>query len=89
MQNKDSANFVFDSVIVKEDDGYYSLCLDIDVASQGDTIEEAKAMLIEAVEGYVEASLDHNLTVLRRVPDSDNPENTEPENIVERFKIAV
>lgn len=89
MQNKESANFVFDSVIVKEDDGYYSLCLDVDVASQGDTIEEAKAMLIEAVELYLESSIDHNLPVLRRTPDDANPLKTDKENVVEVFKLNV
>lgn len=87
MNNIENHNFVLESVIVKEDDGYYSLCLDVDVASQGDTVEEAKNMLIEAVEGYIEVSVDMKLPFLRPVPDDANPVMIEPENIVERFNI--
>ena len=87
MNNIENHNFVLESVIVKEDDGYYSLCLDVDVASQVDTIEEAKNMLKEAVEGYIELSVDMKLPVLRRCPDNANPVNIEPENIIERFNI--
>ena len=89
INNTNGDNFVFESVIVKEDDGYYSLCLDVDVASQGDTIEEAKAMLIEAVEVYLEASIEHNLPALRRTPDEANPLLTEKENVVEHFSLKI
>ena len=37
-------------IIEKEDDGYVALCPEVDVASQGDSIEEAKANLKEALE---------------------------------------
>lgn len=77
----------FDAVIVKEDDVFVSLCLDVDVASQGDTIEEAKRMLVEAVEGYLEVSIENNLPFLRPVPEKDNPLIHEKEGVVERFKI--
>jgi predicted RNase H-like HicB family nuclease len=40
----------FTAVIEKEDDMYVSLCPELDVASQGDTVEEAKANLQEAIE---------------------------------------
>ena len=42
------------AVIRKEDGGYCALCPELDVASQGDTIEEAKANLKEAVELFLE-----------------------------------
>ena len=45
---KNTRNFT--AVIEKEDDMYIALCPEIDVASQGDTIEEAKANLKEAIE---------------------------------------
>lgn len=38
----------------KEDDWYVSWCPDIDIASQGKTVEEAVANLKEAVELYLE-----------------------------------
>ncbi len=40
----------FTAIIEREDDGYKSLCPELDVASQGDTVEEAKANLQEAIE---------------------------------------
>lgn len=40
----------FTAIIEKEDYGYVSLCPEIDVASQGDTIEEARNNLREAIE---------------------------------------
>jgi predicted RNase H-like HicB family nuclease len=36
--------------------GYVAHCMELGIASQGDTIEEARAMLQEAVEGILEAS---------------------------------
>lgn len=40
----------FTAIIEKEDDVYVSLCPELEVASQGDTVEEAKANLQEAIE---------------------------------------
>ncbi len=40
----------FTAIIEKEDNNYVALCPELDVASQGDTIEEAKSNLQEAVE---------------------------------------
>jgi len=44
------------AVIRRESGGYVALCPEIDVASQGDTIEEAKANLREAVELFFECA---------------------------------
>lgn len=41
-------------LIEKENDLYSALCLELDVASQGKTISEAKKNLQEAVEIYLE-----------------------------------
>ncbi len=46
----------FTAIIRKEDQGYCALCPEIDVASQGDTIEEAKGNLKEAVELFFECA---------------------------------
>jgi predicted RNase H-like HicB family nuclease len=43
-------------VIEREDDGYVSLCPELDIASQGDTIEEARANLVEALELFFESA---------------------------------
>lgn len=40
----------------REDDGYVSLCSELDIASQGDTVEEAKSNLREAVELFFETA---------------------------------
>lgn len=44
------------AVIRKEQGGFSSLCPEIDVASQGDTIENAKINLKEAVELFFECA---------------------------------
>lgn len=42
------------AIITKEEGEYVALCPELDVASQGDSIEEALANLKEAVELYLE-----------------------------------
>ena len=44
------------AVIEREDDGFVALCPEVDVASQGDTIEQARANLQEAVELFFETA---------------------------------
>ena len=44
------------AIIEREDDGYVSLCPEVDVASQGDSIEEARANLIEALTLFFETA---------------------------------
>ena len=44
------------AVLIREDDGFVALCPEIDVASQGDSVEEAKANLREAVELFFECA---------------------------------
>lgn len=46
----------FTAIIERESDGYISLCPELDVASQGDTIEQATANLREAVELFLETA---------------------------------
>lgn len=43
-------------VIEREEDGYVSLCPELDIASQGNTIEKARANLIEAIELFLETA---------------------------------
>jgi len=43
-------------LIEREDDGYVGLCPDLDIASQGDSIEEARRNLIEVVELFFETA---------------------------------
>jgi predicted RNase H-like HicB family nuclease len=44
------------AIIEREGDGYVSLCPELDIASQGDTIEEARNNLREAVELFFESA---------------------------------
>ena len=44
------------AVIEREGDGYVSTCPELDVVSQGNTIEEARLNLLEAVEGFLDAA---------------------------------
>jgi predicted RNase H-like HicB family nuclease len=44
------------AIIEREGDGYVSLCPEIDVASQGATVQEASANLREAVELFFETA---------------------------------
>ena len=46
----------FTAIIEREDDGFVALCPELDVASQGDTIEEARRNLQEAVELFLEVA---------------------------------
>lgn len=48
------ADMHFDVVITKEGKKYSSWCPQLDIASFGDTIEEAKRNLKEAIELYLE-----------------------------------
>jgi predicted RNase H-like HicB family nuclease len=40
------------ALITREGDGYVARCPELEVASQGDTIDEARANLLEALEGF-------------------------------------
>jgi predicted RNase H-like HicB family nuclease len=44
------------AIIEREGDGYVSLCPELDIASQGDTIEKARNNLQEAVELFFETA---------------------------------
>ncbi len=46
----------FTAVIGREGDGYVALCPELDIASQGNTIEEARRSLQEALEGFFETA---------------------------------
>lgn len=46
----------FTAFLEREGDGYVSLCPELDVASQGDSVEEALANLKEAVELFLECA---------------------------------
>lgn len=46
----------FTAIIEQEDDGFVALCPQLDIASQGDTVQEAKSNLTEAIELFFEVA---------------------------------
>jgi len=51
----------FTAIIEREDDWYVALCPELDVTSQGKTVEEARAMLTEAVELFLECASENEI----------------------------
>jgi predicted RNase H-like HicB family nuclease len=47
---------MFTAMIERENAGYVSLCPELDIASQGDTVEEARSNLVEAIELFLETA---------------------------------
>ncbi|MBZ0207270.1 MAG: type II toxin-antitoxin system HicB family antitoxin [Flavobacteriales bacterium] len=66
------------AIIEREGNGYVSLCPELDVASQGDTIEEARANLVEALELFFETA-----------SPTEQRERLHDEVLVTRVRIAV
>lgn len=46
----------FTAIIEREDDLYVALCPELDIASQGETVSEARSNLQEAIELFFEAA---------------------------------
>jgi predicted RNase H-like HicB family nuclease len=44
------------AIIEREDDGFVGLCPELDIASQGSTIEETRANLVEALTLFFETA---------------------------------
>lgn len=53
----------FTAIINREENGYVSLCPELDIASQGNTVEEARNNLAEALELFFEVA---NATEIKR-----------------------
>jgi predicted RNase H-like HicB family nuclease len=68
----------FTAIIEREGDGYVSLCPELDIASQGSTIEEARKNLAEALELFLE-----------HAPESEIAERMHNEVLVTRLEVAV
>jgi predicted RNase H-like HicB family nuclease len=67
----------FTAVINKEENWYVAYCVEIDVVSQGKTIEEAQMNLKEAVELYLESF------------EKDDYPGSDSEIILYPFEVAV
>ena len=79
----------FTGVIIKEGHRYLSVCPELDVATQGKTVAQAKSMLKEAVALYLETAFESNLPYLRPIPPSENPLLKDPQSLVETFALDV
>jgi predicted RNase H-like HicB family nuclease len=44
------------AIIEREDDAFVALCPDLDIASQGETVEGARQNLVEALELFFESA---------------------------------
>ncbi len=51
----------FTAIIEKEDEVYVALCPELDIASQGSSVEEAKANLREAIELFFEHASENEI----------------------------
>ena len=54
METKRTAQLT--AIIEREEDMYVALCPELDIASQGNTVEEARANLVEALELFFESA---------------------------------
>ena len=77
---KNNRKFVFHGVIEKEKNQYSALCLELDVASCGKTIEEAKRNLIEAVKLYI-------TDVLEDGEEKEFIPRPVPKSVVEKYEM--
>jgi predicted RNase H-like HicB family nuclease len=68
----------FTAIIEREGDGYVSLCPELDIASQGNTIEEARKNLTEALELFFE-----------HASQSEIKERLRDEVFVTRLEVAI
>jgi hypothetical protein len=75
-------------VVIEEPSGYSSLCLELDVASQGESVRAAQTNLVEAVQLYAETALEHNLPLLRPVSPEELPWRRR-RKVVRRFPIRL
>ena len=57
----------FTAIIEREGEGYVSLCPELDIASQGETIEEARDNLKEAVELFLEVADPSEINTRRKI----------------------
>jgi predicted RNase H-like HicB family nuclease len=82
-------HFDFTGAIFREGRHFVSLCLELDVASQGRSPKEARKMLAEAVILYLETCFEHGVPHQRPVPREEDPRVTRPPNLLELFLLKI
>ena len=68
----------FTAMVEREGDGYVALCTELDIVSQGDTVEGARANLQEAIELFLETASPQEIE-----------ERLHPEVYVTHFEVVV
>ena len=81
--------FEFTGAVIRDGNFFSSLCLELDVASQGKTSREAKKLLAEAVTLYLETCFESGIPYLRPVPTSEDPRHNPVEGLIEMFPLRV
>ncbi|MGB9714815.1 MAG: type II toxin-antitoxin system HicB family antitoxin [Thermodesulfovibrionales bacterium] len=81
--------FIFTGIVYRDGESYSSLCPELDVASQGDTKEEAEKALLEAVTLYLETAFESNLPYLRPIPSDEDPRIVNPESVLKVFNLKI
>jgi predicted RNase H-like HicB family nuclease len=71
-------NRQFTAIIERDGEGYVSLCPELDIASQGDTVEQARNNLNEALELFFE-----------HASESEIKERLHGEIFITRLEVAV
>jgi predicted RNase H-like HicB family nuclease len=72
--------YIFHGIIEKEGDVYCALCLELDIATESDTLEGAKKNLREAVEGYIES-------VVRDGEEDEFIPRPVPEEVIKEYEL--
>ena len=81
--------FTFTGILIRDEQGYSSLCPELDVASAGETAEEAKTMLLEAATLHLEGAFEDGLPYLRPIAADADPRTIAPTSVVEVFRFKV
>lgn len=85
----ENSKFVFTCVLLQDESSISALCLEVDIASEGNTVAEAKNNLMEAVSLYIESAIENNLPILRPVPEEANPITQVPDKVIEKFPLKI
>lgn len=81
--------FTFTGILIHDEQGYSSLCPELDVASMGATPAEAAANLLEAATLHLEGAFEDGLPYLRPVPSEADPRFVAPDTVVLVFRFKV
>ena len=81
--------FTFTGILMYDEQGYSSLCPELDVASMGATPADAAANLLGAATLHLEGAFEDGLPYLRPVPNAADPRAAAPDTVVQVFRFKV